>query len=240
MEDKIIEHVFDFWREIGHAGNFIKETEGYTYTSPFNFSWPSNIFDINQNVLNHTEFLQDLKKENLPNSIAFGSNKDIEKLTEKGFLEKSQLNCMYLNLRKHIAIRSDYKNFEEVTNSKQIEVFAAVASASFNYPVLNSTIERIASNERIFLFLGKYLGTYVSCGILYLDKQGDSGIHMIGTLPKFQGKGLGKIMTKNLICKAYDLDKPYIYLMASEAGERIYSKMGFRSSGSIHNFSFQN
>lgn len=237
MEDKIIDHVFDFWREIGNSGNFIKETEDYTYTSPFNFSWPSNIFDINQKVLNNTKFLQDLKKGNLPNSIAFGSNKAIGNLTKKGFIENYQLNCMYLELKKHIAIRSEYKDFEEVTNSKQIEVFAAVASASFNYPVLNSTIERITSSECILLFLGKYMGTYASCGILYLDKNGNSGIHMIGTLPKFRGKGLGKIMTKNLICKANDLDKPNVYLMASEAGERIYTKMGFKSSGSIHNFS---
>lgn len=237
METKIINHVFDFWREIGHSGNFMKESEGYTYTSPYNFSWPSNIFDINQNVLYDKEFQQDLEKGNIPNSIAFGSNKDINNPTQTGFVEKSRLNCMYLDLINQMTFPTDYKDFEEVKNSKQINVFAAVASASFSYPVLNSTIDSIASNERILLFLGKYLGTYVSCGILYLDKSGDSGIHMIGTLPKFRGKGLGKIMTKNLICKAFQLNKPNVYLMASEAGERIYSKMGFKSSGSICTYS---
>lgn len=59
MEAKIINHVFDYWREIGHSGNYIKESEGYPYTPPYNFSRSSNIFDVNQNALNNTEFQQD-------------------------------------------------------------------------------------------------------------------------------------------------------------------------------------
>ena len=72
--------------------------------------------------------------------------------------------------------------------------------------------------------------------MLYLDKNGVSGIHMIGTLPEYRSHGLGKMMTKKLLNEAYVNRSEKVVLVASKAGERIYSKIGFIADETLKSY----
>jgi ribosomal protein S18 acetylase RimI-like enzyme len=75
--------------------------------------------------------------------------------------------------------------------------------------------------------------------MVYLDKNGVSGIHMIGTKAVFSGLGFGKKMTQLLVNQAIKNQSKKVYLVASEAGERIYSKMGFETYGVLESYALQ-
>ena len=77
----------------------------------------------------------------------------------------------------------------------------------------------------------------VSCGIVFLDDNKVSGIHMIGTIPEYRGLELGKIMTSKLLFEAFKNRSKTAVLVASEVGERIYSKMRFAANGSLQSYS---
>lgn len=73
-------------------------------------------------------------------------------------------------------------------------------------------------------------------GMLFLDKNNISGLHMTGTMPEFRGLGLGKTMTNKLLLEAHKNKSNYVVLVASEAGEKIYSKLGFISDGNLKSY----
>jgi ribosomal protein S18 acetylase RimI-like enzyme len=75
--------------------------------------------------------------------------------------------------------------------------------------------------------------------MVYLDEYGVSGIHMIGTKSDFRGLGLGKKMTHFLVNEAIKNQSKKVYLVASEAGERIYTKMGFETYGVLESYALQ-
>jgi ribosomal protein S18 acetylase RimI-like enzyme len=94
-------------------------------------------------------------------------------------------------------------------------------------------ISLLNSDSKIRLYLGSYRGSVVNCGIIFLDENNVSGIHMIGTIAEYRGLGLGKIVTSKLIFEAYKNKSNTVVLVAFESGERIYSKMGFKVDGTL-------
>ena len=73
--------------------------------------------------------------------------------------------------------------------------------------------------------------------MVLLDKNGISGLHMIGTISKYRGLGLGKIMTNKLLFESFQNKSEQVVLVASESGERIYSKLGFLTQGNLKSYS---
>ena len=238
MQENIINHLFEFWEYIGWQGNFLNVEKGYTYTNPKMNSWPNRIFALDTTLLNFEEFNLKIKTGKLPNSLAVAENKYTETLLlQHGFKEKSVVKTMFLDRTKYIESKVDFSSIEHVDNDNMAIEFARVASLSFEYQIQPNTIILLFRNKnRISLFLGRHNNEFVSCGILYHDKKGNSGIHMIGTLPKVRGLGLGKTMTTKLISEAYKKSNNKIVLVASESGERIYSKIGFSTHGALKSY----
>lgn len=81
------------------------------------------------------------------------------------------------------------------------------------------------------------MGSLVSCDIVFLDNNNVSGIHMIGTIQDYRGLGLGKAMTTKLMFETYENKSSEAVLVASKAGERIYSKMEFIADGTLKSYS---
>jgi len=236
MNQKIIGHLFDFWEEIGSACGFFQKEAGYRLTQPNGKSWPSKIFRLQPEELNIQKLKEAIGSDLLPNSISIASEQEKETLIDNGFDLSSSVAAMALDTSDGIWPRIDESLFEKVTTENEADIFAQIASEAFGYPVLTSTVWNLIKIPSFQLFLGTHEGSYTSCGLTYLDKNGVSGLHMIGTLSDFRGLGLGKTMTSLLIEKAIQNKSNQVYLVASKAGERIYSKMGFKTYGTLESF----
>ena len=236
--NSIIDHLFEFWEHIGFHGAFLKKESNYKYTIPNDKSWPSKIFGVNTATLNFEQLHQGMKDNSLPNSIGIAEDALAEKLLlNHDFKQTSIVKGMHLKLPKTQKNKEDFSTIIEVDNPDKAIQFANISSQSFGYKILPSTIISLVNNStKVRLFLGKYNTNLVSCGILYLDKNGVSGIHMIGTLPEYRSLGLGKMMTKKLLNEAYVNRSEKVVLVASKAGERIYSKIGFIADEALKSY----
>lgn len=238
MNKKIIEHLFGFWNEIGHYGGFLKIGKGFSSTDPSDNAWPSKIFNVNLDVIKVEELQQNIRSKKVPNSLAINETGSLGKmLTSNGFGLTSTLKAMALTSHGVLYDNIKESDFKIVRSDCDAALFAKVASESFGYPVKASTVIPLYKVPTFKLFIGKYKDSFPSCGMVYLDRNGVSGIHMIGTKSDYRGLGLGKKMTRLLVNEAIKNQSKKIYLVASQAGERIYTKMGFETYGVLESYS---
>lgn len=239
MNNYIINNLFEFWEYIGLQGGGGKNEDTYKYIYSSNMSWPSKVFGIDSKRLDFEQL--HLKMENgiLPNSLGIIEDKLTDNLLlshnfKKGYVVKG----MFLNLSSVDKPKDNFPTIQQVNTESEAVEFAKVASASFGYKIHPKTIiPLIGSESKIRLYLGRHKGSFVSCGIIFLDENKVSGIHMIGTIPEYRELGLGKIMTTKLLFEAFKNQCNTVVLVASESGERIYSKMGFIAEGALSSYS---
>lgn len=238
MKQKIINNLFELWKQVGTNAQFLHSTAHYTYLSPDNYSWPSKVFELKSAHVNFKELHTKIENGNLPNSISILEDTSLEnQILVQGFTLKSTVKGMYLDLQENGKPENNFTTIEKVDDHLKASEFAKIATLSFGYEVLSSTITSLINSPKLKLFIGKYQNHYASCGLILLDENGISGLHMIGTVSEYRGLGLGKIMTNQLLLEAYENKSKQVVLVASESGERIYSKLGFISQGSLKSYS---
>lgn len=238
MKYKIINNLFELWNLIGSSSQFLYNTKHYSYVTPKNNSWPTKVFELRETQIDFKELYSKVESENIPNSISILENEELEiRLLEHNFKLKSTVKGMYLNLQEKDKPNSSSTSIEKVDDEPKAIEFAKIATKSFGNEVLSSTILSLINSSQLKLFIGKHNNEYVSCGMVLLDKNEISGLHMIGTLSRFRGLGLGKIMTNKLLFEAYENGSKKVVLVASEPGERIYSKLGFITQGNLKSYS---
>lgn len=239
MNNYIINHLFDFWEYLGSQGGFFTNKNSYKYTSPSNMSWPSKVFGIDIKRLKIQQLASKMQEGTLPNTLGIIEDTFTENLLlSHHFKQTSVVKGMYLNLTQELKPIYNFHNIQEVITETEAIGFSTIASKSFGYKINPQTIISLLNDtSKIRLYLGKHKGSLVSCGIVFLDKNNVSGIHMIGTLLAYRGLGLGKVMTNKLIFEAYENKSSKVVLVASKAGERIYSKIGFIAYGTLKSYS---
>ena len=128
-------------------------------------------------------------------------------------------------------------NIHQIESKSDAFEFAKIASESFGYKVDGTIIYNLCKDNLHFrLFIYKEKEESYGCGIVFFDKNNVAGFHMIGTIPKGRGKGIGKSMTEKLISEAIANNSQYCVLNASKMGEQIYKKLGFTAYGALENY----
>lgn len=238
MNKQIIEHLFEFWEQIGKHGGFLRNEDGFSATYPLNNSWPSKTFGLDPNNLNIHKLQDSIRTKAAPNSIAIYEDITIKNILESHqFISCSTIKAMALDTTGVFFDELDDTEFKIVNTKDEAEVFAQVASESFGYLVEASTIIPLIDKPSFKIILGKHDEGVPTCGMVYIDKNGIAGIHMIGTKTGYRGMGLGKKMTQFLINQSVEAQTSKVFLVASAAGERIYTKMGFTTHGALESYS---
>lgn len=235
MNDQIINNLYEFWKHIGNLNNKLIETGNYCAVSMDNSDWPNRVFDI-QNDFDIIEEIQILSKENkLPEIITLTKPNKLNSNSDYEFVF-GQKN-MTLDLNKISITVSDKPNIKRVKTENDSVDFAETASESFGYRVDHKVILNLVNNSnaaRLFIYQeGKEC---LGCGIVFFDSHNNAGLHMIGTLPKGRGKGIGKSMTEKLLKEAKENNMNHCVLHASLMGESIYKKLGFEPYGEIETY----
>ena len=237
MENLIVNNLFEFYKLVGTSSQFLNCTQQYCYVKADNLSWPNIVFDLNEEQVNYQNLYNRIKANEISNKVFLLQNETIEtQLLNHDFKLSSSIIGMYLDLDKATKPINDFSTIYKVNNDTTATEFARIASKAFNYKILPSTIKPLVDCQELKLFIGKHHDEYASCGMLLLDKRGVSGLHMIGTLPKYRGFGLGKIMTNKLLFEAYENASQQAVLGASIAGERVYTKLGFIKQGDFKSY----
>ena len=234
MKSKAIAHQFEFWEYLGEAGNFFSRDGGYSTISAKGFTWPSRIFDLSSPDVKLLK--QTIQLKGMPHSVAVEDGDKIGKELEKnGFQMRSVVDGMTLLLKPFMSF-STSRSIHRVSNREEIKLFANIASEAFGYTIYPSSIFGLLGANRVQLFMGRHKDDYVSCGILFLDSNKDSGLHMIGLKKDYRGLGLGKAMTSHLLHHAIKNKSEQVHLVASKFGSPIYNKLGFQNRGYLKSY----
>ncbi|MCW3787085.1 GNAT family N-acetyltransferase [Plebeiibacterium sediminum] len=235
MNNTIVNNLFDFWKHIGFLTGRLIVTKEYTAVSMHGSDWPNRIFDIETNPLLIEEVSHLSKANQLPDMITISNPDD--------FIDRDDFEFRFA--QRNMALDMNLLAEDEIinTNITRVETetdainFANTASNAFGYKVDADVVSIIATqSDNSKLFIYKEGDECLGCGIVYFDANNNAGLHMIGTVDKGRGKGIGKSMTEWLLCVARQNKSPYCVLNASVMGEPIYTKLGFRSYGDLRNY----
>ena len=234
MNIQIINNLYEFWNQIGRLTNKLTESEYYSTVSMNDSDWPNRIFylkndfDINK--------IQKLSKEGkLPEIITIEKPNNLKNNPDFEFIF-SQRN-MALDLKSYLKEPFENPNIKRVKTKEDSIRFAQTASESFNYRVDSNVVYNIVSNsDLIRLFIYQERDDCLGCGIVFFDSNENAGLHMIGTLSKGRGKGIGKSMTEKLLIEAKSNNLKFCVLHASLMGESIYRKLGFKPYNELETY----
>jgi N-acetylglutamate synthase len=123
----------------------------------------------------------------------------------------------------------DTSRVRQITSADR-EVFAATLAAGFNAPA--SVIRSLMVDELIDPPFAAYLvelgGIPVATG--FGIRTGDHiGVYDIAVLPRFRGRGFGRLVTERVMLDGFAAGATTAYLQSSSAGRPLYESMGFRT-----------
>ena len=235
MNEEILNNLFEFWTYIGAKTNKLIETENYKSISMIDSDWPNRVFSVStaKDVLSK---IIDLAKINMvPNIITIARPNSLENnaLVKLLFRQKN----MALELKGLDKTFKNDNNIRQVKTREDATNFAKTASESFEYKIDDAVTFLISKNpSRIRLFNYFENDECLGCGVIFFDSINNAGLHMIGTIPKARGKGIGNKVTEKLISETKTNMSKSCVLHASLMGERIYLKKGFVPFGEIETY----
>ena len=236
MNDVITKNLFEFWDYIGLKNNIYIESSNYKAVCVTDSDWPNRIYAIDDKKEIYEEIINLSNRSLLPNIILLDKHTDL--LNFKKIQHRLTLVNMSLDLNNYTSEIKHNRNIYQVESQSDASDFAIIATESFGYKVDGMIVYNLSKDSsQSKLFIYKEINEILGCGIVFFDKNNVAGFHMIGTIPKGRGKGIGKSITEKLISEALIHNSKYCVLNASKMGEQIYMNLGFTAFGKIYNYS---
>ncbi len=119
-----------------------------------------------------------------------------------------------------------------VNNRKEIDDFATVVKEAFDktQPEIDKMYETdetiIAENVISFII---YKDDQPVGAVLTIVSDEVAGIYWVGVVEEARGQGIGSFLTQISTNSGFDSGKDLVVLQASEAGERVYTKLGYQT-----------
>lgn len=235
MNEQIINNLYELWEQIGEMTNRHSKTENYSTVSMEDSDWPNRIFNLKNDTESFNEVFQLSQEGSLPEILTVQESNELRDNSKLQFVMEQKNMALDMELISKSVVGNP--NIKKVKTEKDAVDFAKTASKSFGYKVDSEVINTIVQNsESIRLFTYQENDESLGCGIVFIDSNRNAGLHMIGTLPKGRGKGIGKSVTERLLIEAKEQKAKYCVLHASLMGESIYKKLGFESYGKIETY----
>lgn len=235
MDEQIINNLYEFWTQIGAITDKLISTEDYKAVLIDGSDWPNRIFDLRNDIETFTKIEQLSKNGEVPENLTVPKPYNLKENHSLSFIMEQKNMALELELFSGTAAKNPA--IKEVKTEKDAIAFAETASQSFGYKVAHEVINRIIKYpNNIRLFVYQENNESLGCGIVFFDSANIAGLHMIGTLPKGRGRGIGKSMTQHLLMEAKENKSKICVLHASRSGEPIYKKFGFKVYGEIETY----
>jgi GNAT superfamily N-acetyltransferase len=112
-----------------------------------------------------------------------------------------------------------------------------VAAAAFG-KTRNPALFQCFMREKDFVLYAGYLHDRMVATTMLHIKSAVAGIHLVGTLPEYRGRGFATALTCTALRDAREKGCTIGALQASAMGESVYRKIGFNGYGTISHWEF--
>lgn len=215
--------------------------------------WPNRIYGLNVsevNIDNMLEWITDgMKSGKLPEILTtslFTMPKNYENYFSKHGIEKKfDAQGMVLSLdmfdedEKYAQIDLTINKVTVTTNNGELNdelalwcnvVLKALFDQSESYfNAYYNVISKLLDMNIIQCFVAYVNEQPVATSMLYISENNIGGIYHVSTLKEYRGLGIGKEITKAALIYAKENSCKLSVLFASELGEAVYRKLGFKT-----------
>lgn len=123
----------------------------------------------------------------------------------------------------------------QAQTDSDLVTWSQISGAAFGYEIDPVPVKRLATSPRASLFLLQVEGKPAGTAMVFQTGP-VAGIHQVGVVPEFQGRGLARWMMDVVIESARRQGAQVVTLQASVAGRGLYERMGFTSQFPINNY----
>ncbi|MCK7459445.1 GNAT family N-acetyltransferase [Idiomarina aminovorans] len=122
----------------------------------------------------------------------------------------------------------------EPTGPQQAQQWAITTGKCFGYMVAASSVTNLLHGHALLYFI-VYQSGIAGTAMTFTHNQ-QMGIHQVGVIDQYRGKGLAREAMLLLEQLALSADINTLQLQASAMGQPLYHSLGYRSLGAIHNY----
>lgn len=176
-------------------------------------------------------------KLNLDFSVWVNSeaNAELEKLLiNKGLTANRSPGSAVMHIDKKINDQDFNHSFQvkKVNCRKEIDDFGEVIKQAFSKT--QHVIDKMFETDKTLLHKDIiahiiYKNEKPLSAVMTVFSEDIAGIYWVGTLEKARGQGLGSLATQIATNIGFDHGKKQVILQASELGERVYKRLGYRT-----------
>ena len=156
-------------------------------------------------------------------------------LRDNGFEIVLEQLAMYKDMENYPLGTCSDLELVRAKSQKDIEVWTNTAAISFGYEIDISVIRKIALNPDVQLVLA-HIKHYPAATAMLFKTGSILGIHQVGVLPEYRGKGIARKLMQDVMNQCSQLAVRYITLQASAAGKSLYQSLGFKPQFKIHSY----
>jgi len=239
----------DFYEKCSNHPNFNSQnSDKINWVQSKYADWPDCIFKVNfegSNIeaeINQVKAL--IREKKAPNGWTVGP---LTKPPNLGsILEDYNFSNVYhqagmaLDLKslKFTNLDSNKLEIKTVNNDRMLKQWKSIVSLVFKIKIDLELLKYLLIEKESIFYLSIYNGEPVSTLLLYLSS-GVAGLHAVSTLPDYRNKGFGLAISGVALKEAYRLGYKISVLQASELGEKVYRKLGFKKHCEIFSYELQ-
>lgn len=247
-QDNMIE-LMRYWNDCSDCFQVVEDDYSFRIKSTFSHPLFNNVL---KTTLNHDEIhsvspiIKNYKEQNVPFLWRMWDHDTPDNLgeilLEIGGQQMPSITLMAIDLDTFHPLTEPFPGMtiQSVRNKRDGLNFAFCASRAFSIPsdLTNPMAELMSKQDQnISNYVGLIEGKAISTSTIFYSND-FAGIYNVGTLPEFQGKGIGlEMMTTILLIAKLDGYKTAI-LHSTPAGKRLYEKLGFQTYGKMSQYLF--
>ncbi len=239
----------DFYEKCSNHPNFNSQNnDRINWVQSKYADWPNCIFRVNFEGLNIEAEINRvralIREKKVPNGWTVGP------LTKPSNLGSILENYNFINVYHQAGMALGLKslkidNFESkkleiktINNNRMLKQWKNTVSLVFKIKIDLEVLKYLLIEKESRFFLGFYNGEPVSTLLLYLSS-GVAGLHAVSTLPDYRNEGFGLAISGAALKEAYKMGYKIGVLQASELGEKIYRRLGFKKHCDIFTYDLQ-
>ncbi len=218
----------------------------YSWASnPMN-DWFDRVFDLNIPPENINKVLSDLIRNiengSIPKYILTGSTSrpiNIDRyLLDNNFVLFYEQSGMAINLDKITGFSNNEYEIKVIESEADLYKWVEVVNKAFDINDNPELYLKLLNDNDITFYAGYACGKIVATTMLF--KSSDiAGIHQVGTLKEYRGKGFGTALTRKSFYDAKLKGCTFGVLQASKMGKRVYSKVGFTEYCKVRHWEYK-
>lgn len=234
--EKNIRNLTTLWQTACQPFHTFVEKDGFAYASIPESQWPNRIWltkKTTKEILD--ELVKTMQESAFPLTFSYFDETMMANtpiLSPFGLTEKSIQYGMSLNPVKSFP-EPDTLQFQRVKNAEMAREWSLAFQQAFAYFISPETL--LNSPETIHYYNIRFQEQMA--GTLLLFKTGNTlGIHALGILPVWRGKGFARQAMHFVLNHAHKTEVNQVSLQASEMAKSLYESLGFSTQFIMKNY----